>query len=50
MRSFINCTLSQIGIIKSNRLRWAEYVESMEVTTKAYKVIVGKTDGNTKKA
>jgi hypothetical protein len=41
MRSFITCTLHQIRMIKSRRIRWTGHVAS----TNVYKILVWKSGG-----
>jgi hypothetical protein len=47
-RSFIICTPHQIlfGVIKSRRMRWAGNVARMRDRRGAYRVLVGRPDGN----
>jgi hypothetical protein len=47
MRSFMICTHHQniIFIIKSRRMRWAEYVACMEEMRGMYRILVGKPEG-----
>jgi hypothetical protein len=46
MRSFITCTfLRIIRIIKSRRMRWPGHVARMEEKRNAYRILVGKPEG-----
>jgi hypothetical protein len=44
MKSFITCSLCQIRMIKSRRMRWIGHVVRMEGKRNAYKIFVGKPE------
>jgi hypothetical protein len=48
MRSFLTYTLSPtiIGIIRSMRMRWTGHVARMGEKRNSYRVLVGKSEGN----
>jgi hypothetical protein len=43
---FITCSPSIIRIIKSSRMRWAGHVARMGEKRRAYRILVGKPEGN----
>jgi hypothetical protein len=47
VRNFVTCTLQSniIRVIKSRRMRWAEYVAGTGGMRNAYNILVGKAEG-----
>jgi hypothetical protein len=45
MRSFVICTLVQVRIIKSRRMRLAEHVARLGEKRNAYRLLAGKPEG-----
>jgi hypothetical protein len=48
IRIFITCTLQQVKLltIKSRRMRWTGHVARVGEKKNAYKILVGKPEGN----
>jgi hypothetical protein len=44
MRSFINCTLHKMLVIKSRRIQWARHVACMGKMRSVYKILAGKPE------
>jgi hypothetical protein len=45
MRSFITCTLLQVRMIKSRRMRWSGHVARIGEKRKVWRILVGKPEG-----
>jgi hypothetical protein len=46
LENFITCIISIIRIMKSRRMRWAWHVARMAEKRNAYRILVGKPEGN----